>query len=589
MEHKREIVVLRDNDEFHGKSTFQLEEPVMKPEILSVREEMRKKGQGKLLLVALLENYCMLYDQSKEQNQRLFFVLCQQLCRMGIIDSSYFLEEFSTVRSSYKRAFKELVFKAMSTVQKMDSRSRGLIANSSSYELADDMSVVSSPVLIRRSVSDSKHSIALAMNHPPVPLATDISEYLESGGLRFQEEFAVVKILGRGAFGRVVQTKNNLDGCQYAVKIIPCPTGSRGGSLVKTLREVKLLAGISHHNVVGYYSSWMQYMEPLNVVGSEDDSDLYDDDSYLSRSQSCASQHSSVTSRSNMEYSESIQSIKPQPSFQRELVLFIQMELCSSTLHHWLEQLNTSPLFNEPFRRIEEKILHCFVDLLKGVQFIHKRGYIHRDLKPKNIYWKPELESDIGSNSSLGGQHGKWKIGDFGLATWHLSPEENFTSHQKQSLGIGTITYASPEQLDHDENCSYSYQTDIYSLGIILFELLVRMETGMERAQNLAALRSGIMPDDFLAARPKEAALILWMMSPDPELRPTIPEIFALEWFSPIVHPDGSDSSLESSIVLELKSQLYSTQETLRSVEEKNAELMRKVEDLERKLAECVI
>lgn len=61
----------------------------------------------------------------------------------------------------------------------------------------------------------------------------------------------------------------------------------------------------------------------------------------------------------------------------RTLVLFIQMELCDTTLHDWIEETN-SQLQPEPYRRISEKILYCLIDLLRGVQFMHRRGTIHR-------------------------------------------------------------------------------------------------------------------------------------------------------------------------------------------------------------------
>jgi hypothetical protein len=44
----------------------------------------RKFKQSKLLLVSLLENFCMLYDQSPERNRKLFFLLCKQLSMMGV-------------------------------------------------------------------------------------------------------------------------------------------------------------------------------------------------------------------------------------------------------------------------------------------------------------------------------------------------------------------------------------------------------------------------------------------------------------------------------------------------------------------------
>jgi hypothetical protein len=92
------------------------------------RDRERRLRQGRLLLVSLLENFCMLYDQSPERNRRLFFVLCKQLSAMGIIDSDDFLDEVSAVRVSYKRAFRDLVIQAMQAIREEQYSIRGLPA-----------------------------------------------------------------------------------------------------------------------------------------------------------------------------------------------------------------------------------------------------------------------------------------------------------------------------------------------------------------------------------------------------------------------------------------------------------------------------
>jgi translation initiation factor 2-alpha kinase 1 len=48
-------------------------------------------------------------DQNPDSGQQLFFVLCKRLSRMGIIDDIDFMNEISSVRESYRRAFLDLV------------------------------------------------------------------------------------------------------------------------------------------------------------------------------------------------------------------------------------------------------------------------------------------------------------------------------------------------------------------------------------------------------------------------------------------------------------------------------------------------
>ena len=70
-----------------------------------------RRDQARLLLVSLLENFCMLY--LPDENRLLFQILCEKLSAMGIITEADYNDYFSTVRGVYKRAFKELVLQAL--------------------------------------------------------------------------------------------------------------------------------------------------------------------------------------------------------------------------------------------------------------------------------------------------------------------------------------------------------------------------------------------------------------------------------------------------------------------------------------------
>lgn len=68
----------------------------------------------------------------------------------------------------------------------------------------------------------------------------------------------------------------------------------------------------------------------------------------------------------------------------------------------------------------------------------------------------------------------------------------------KYTLNIGTQLYMAPEQLNgHKYGYKYNYKVDIYSLGLILFELLVAFSTEMERITIMKKLRQLIFPDSF--------------------------------------------------------------------------------------------
>lgn len=85
--------------------------------------------------------------------------------------------------------------------------------------------------------------------------------------------------------------------------------------------------------------------------------------------------------------------------------------------------------------------------------------------------------------------------------------------NQKHTSAVGTLTYASPEQRSKG---AYNEKTDIFSLGIIFFELYYPFSTKMEKARVLTDLRNHVLPPAFWKKYPVEAAFVMWLMSPIP-------------------------------------------------------------------------
>ena len=106
--------------------------------------------------------------------------------------------------------------------------------------------------------------------------------------------------------------------------------------------------------------------------------------------------------------------------------------------------------------------LRLFCDVCAGVQHAHQKGIIHRDLKPSNI-----LVAEIDGLPLP-------KVIDFGLAK-ALESAQSLTDHSLQTVQgqlLGTLKYMSPEQASLDLN-DIDTRTDIYSLGVILYEVLI--------------------------------------------------------------------------------------------------------------------
>jgi beta-lactam-binding protein with PASTA domain len=93
--------------------------------------------------------------------------------------------------------------------------------------------------------------------------------------------------------------------------------------------------------------------------------------------------------------------------------------------------------------------LDIMTGVLDGLAAAHASGIVHRDVKPENVL----LTAD-----------GRLKVADFGLARAQAT-----TGHTRAGLLIGTVAYLPPEQVTGD---STGPRSDVYSAGVVLFELL---------------------------------------------------------------------------------------------------------------------
>lgn len=134
--------------------------------------------------------------------------------------------------------------------------------------------------------------------------------------------------------------------------------------------------------------------------------------------------------------------VKLQGSGQWEKGLYIAMELIHGiSLSQFILQHSLS------MRRALEIILQ----VAYALHHLHSHGVIHRDIKPENI---------------LIAEEGEIKVIDFGIAQLHGEKEKKSDT----SRFMGTPNYMSPEQ--KEDPGSVTFATDIYSLGVILYELI---------------------------------------------------------------------------------------------------------------------
>ncbi|XP_008781707.1 serine/threonine-protein kinase STY13 [Phoenix dactylifera] len=143
------------------------------------------------------------------------------------------------------------------------------------------------------------------------------------------------------------------------------------------------------------------------------------------------------------------------------------------------------------------------LDVARGMAYVHGLGFIHRDLKSDNLL--------IFADKSI-------KIADFGVARIEVQTEG-------MTPETGTYRWMAPEMIQHRP---YNQKVDVYSFGIVLWELI----TGMLPFQNMTAVQAAfavvnkgvrpIIPQDCL---PALAEIMTRCWDANPDVRPTFAEV----------------------------------------------------------------
>ncbi|MDM8005422.1 MAG: serine/threonine-protein kinase [Phycisphaerae bacterium] len=157
------------------------------------------------------------------------------------------------------------------------------------------------------------------------------------------------------------------------------------------------------------------------------------------------------------------------------------------------------------------EIVELFCQVCDAVSYAHRHGVIHRDLKPSNI---------------LVGEDGKPQVLDFGLAKATddevTMAERSLTTMPGQLLG--TLRYMSPEQAKGVSE-AIDTRTDVYALGVILYEVLAGVVPYATNVELASALRNIQDTDPVRPSRHRREvnseldAIVLKAMHKDPDRR----------------------------------------------------------------------
>jgi hypothetical protein len=268
----------------------------------------------------------------------------------------------------------------------------------------------------------------------------------EARSPRLRGRYRLQERIGRGGAGSVYRARDEALGRDVAVKIFE-GSSAREKDIRRQEDEVNLLASLSHPSVVTLLDAGVDRADAA----------------------------------------------RPRVYFVMELV-------SGADLKVKLEGASLTP----------RQIAHIAYDLAEGLQYLHRRGVVHRDIKPVNI-----LLADY----SQGGGRYRAKLTDFGIAL--VGPVER---PDKRNVTTGTAAYLSPEQARGQTLGSAS---DIYSLGLVLLECFTRTVAfpGEQIPSALARLRNDpLIP---LAIAPEWRALLAAMTARDATDRPSIDDLVA--------------------------------------------------------------
>ena len=175
-------------------------------------------------------------------------------------------------------------------------------------------------------------------------------------------------------------------------------------------------------------------------------------------------------------------------------------ELPDHTLYILMEYLDGEPLQSridkyqlDGKRLSPRKVFQIGSQLAGAMAQAHDKGVIHRDLKPENVFLIPDQDVE--------GRE-RCKLLDFGLARFLDSPERRTTA----GMTLGTPTYLSPAQcmgLD-----SIDGRTDVYSLGVLLYQLLAGVPPFVGDMGRVMRAHCGQLPAPLSARTPHISARV---------------------------------------------------------------------------------
>ncbi|KAB2631240.1 serine/threonine-protein kinase ifkC [Pyrus ussuriensis x Pyrus communis] len=287
---------------------------------------------------------------------------------------------------------------------------------------------------------------------------------------RYLSDYEELQILGKGSDGVVARCRNLLDNKVYAAKKITLGVHSLDFETIQ--REVDIVSGLKHQNVVQYYTSWTD----LTFAGEKSQLEL--------------EEGRNMDDGSNSSLEEGPGNTNKDKEKQQLPCLYIVQECCERTLSEELLKRGGNMTWNEASA--------VFTDITRGLLYIHGNNIVHGDLNPLNILVKDK----------------NWKIGDFGIARKQVG---NCFGDEQIEEALKGRTYDAPED-------KVDFKRDIFSLGMILVELIAQPRTVAEKYDIFKSFKKDGKLPEKVSGHPLKS-LALKLLENDPAKRPSAAEV----------------------------------------------------------------
>ncbi|XP_020283103.1 eukaryotic translation initiation factor 2-alpha kinase 1-like isoform X2 [Pseudomyrmex gracilis] len=478
-----------------------------------------------ILIESLVHQLCAAFEKNKERRKKIYQGICNNLFKAQLIDGSYNMTEFDILRKQHRDAFYNLV----------------------------------------------KAACAAAGSEIPLSIPATLPKLS-----RYYQEFTEISFIGDGGFGKVYKARNCLDRIEYAIKKI-FVSSKQMKIINQHLNEVHALAKLNHPNIVPYKAAWIEpsFISRLSSADSRSyrtqtgkrpkrnksrDSKIFEDSSSDENSLNSKDNTSVCKTSSNTTGKQRVEEIVEESEIQEEStsdeISFRNSNSDSNsdknedvTIDNNSDNSNSDS--SSSMENTTSQVCAYSNGILRGVHYMHSQNVIHHDIKPSNIFISSSGELQI-------------QLGDFGLAC----PLQGEEYHNV----LGTRMYAAPEQLAG--RCDP--KSDIYSVGIVLTELLILTRTQMELIEIIDFLKCGNIPASLSTDRYKWAQIIVQMVQEDPQKRP---------WTQQLLQDINADKDVTitelKNTVMTLKDDINSKEHEIEKLQSEIALLKEKVKNLE--------